>query len=59
MTGDVNPAHVDEEYARNDMFHGIIARGMWGASLISTLLGTRPPGLGRSTWSRRCASAIR
>jgi phosphate acetyltransferase len=28
------------------MFHKIIAHGMWGASLISTLLGTRPPGPG-------------
>ncbi|MFZ0376264.1 MAG: MaoC/PaaZ C-terminal domain-containing protein [Solirubrobacteraceae bacterium] len=46
MSGDVNPAHVDEEYARNDMFHGIVAHGMWGASLISALLGTRLPGPG-------------
>jgi phosphotransacetylase/acyl dehydratase len=46
MSGDVNPAHVDEEYARSDLFHKIIAHGMWGASLISTLLGTRLPGPG-------------
>ncbi len=46
MSGDVNPAHLDEEYARSDMFHKIIAHGMWGASLISTLLGTRLPGPG-------------
>jgi acyl dehydratase len=46
MSGDVNPAHVDEEYARSDMFHAIVAHGMWGASLISTLLGTRLPGPG-------------
>ncbi|MGO9958338.1 MAG: bifunctional enoyl-CoA hydratase/phosphate acetyltransferase [Solirubrobacteraceae bacterium] len=46
MSGDVNPAHVDDEYARSDMFHKIIAHGMWGASLISTLLGTRLPGPG-------------
>jgi acyl dehydratase len=46
MSGDVNPAHVDEEYARGDRFHGIVAHGMWGASLISTLLGTRLPGPG-------------
>jgi phosphate acetyltransferase/phosphate butyryltransferase len=25
MSGDVNPAHVDEEYAKSDMFHTIIA----------------------------------
>ncbi len=46
MSGDVNPAHVDEDYAKSDMFHKIIAHGMWGASLISTLLGTRLPGPG-------------
>jgi phosphate acetyltransferase/phosphate butyryltransferase len=46
MSGDVNPAHVDEEYARSDLFHKIIAHGMWSASLISTLLGTRLPGPG-------------
>jgi phosphate acetyltransferase len=46
MSGDVNPAHVDEDYAHSDMFHEIIAHGMWGASLISALLGTRLPGPG-------------
>jgi len=46
MSGDVNPAHVDDEYARSDMFHKIVAHGMWGASLISTLLGTKLPGPG-------------
>jgi phosphate acetyltransferase len=46
MSGDVNPAHVDEEYAHSDMFHTIIGHGMWGASLISTLLGTKLPGPG-------------
>jgi phosphotransacetylase/acyl dehydratase len=46
MSGDVNPAHVDEEYAKSDMFHKIIAHGMWGGSLISTLLGTKLPGPG-------------
>ena len=46
MSGDINPTHVDEEYARSDMFHKIIAHGMWGASLISTVLGTKLPGPG-------------
>lgn len=46
MSGDVNPAHVDEEYARSDIFHTIIAHGMWGGALISTLLGTKLPGPG-------------
>ena len=46
MSGDVNPAHVDKEYAKSDMFHKIIAHGMWGGSLISTVLGTQLPGPG-------------
>ena len=46
MSGDVNPAHVDEEFARSDMFHKVIAHGMWGAALISTVLGTELPGPG-------------
>lgn len=46
MSGDINPAHVDAEYAKDDMFHKIIAQGMWGASLISTVLGTELPGPG-------------
>ena len=46
MSGDINPAHVDEEYARDSLFHGQIAHGMWGGALISTLLGTRLPGPG-------------
>jgi acyl dehydratase len=46
MSGDVNPAHVDQEFATSDPFHRIVAHGMWGAALISTLLGTRLPGPG-------------
>jgi phosphate acetyltransferase len=46
MSGDVNPAHVDPEYARSTQFHGIIAHGMWGAALISTVIGTEFPGPG-------------
>ncbi len=46
VSGDVNPAHVDALYAKSTRFHGIIAHGMLGASLISTVLGTRFPGPG-------------
>lgn len=46
MSGDMNPAHVDADYARNDMFHQIIAHGMWGGALISAVLGTELPGPG-------------
>jgi phosphate acetyltransferase/phosphate butyryltransferase len=46
MSGDVNPAHLDEEYAKSDMFHKVIAHGMWTGALISTVLGTQLPGPG-------------
>jgi phosphotransacetylase/acyl dehydratase len=46
MSGDVNPAHVDEVFAKSDIFHKIVAHGMWGGALISTVLGTLLPGPG-------------
>lgn len=46
MSGDVNPAHVDPEYAQKDVFHKVIAHGMWGGALISSVLGTKLPGPG-------------
>ena len=46
MSGDINPAHVDEDFAKSDLFHKVVAHGMWGASLISTVLGTQLPGPG-------------
>jgi phosphotransacetylase/acyl dehydratase len=46
ITGDVNPAHVDADFAKTDFFHHIVAHGMWGGSLISGVLGTELPGPG-------------
>lgn len=46
MSGDVNPAHVDAEFAQSDLFHKVIAHGMWGGALISAVLGTELPGPG-------------
>lgn len=46
VSGDVNPAHMDEHYAENSFFHGIIGHGMWSGGLLSTLLGTVLPGPG-------------
>jgi len=46
MSGDVNPAHVDPEFAKSDMFHKVVAHGMWGGALFSTVLGTELPGPG-------------
>ena len=46
MSGDVNPTHVDVEYARSSEFREVVAHGMWSGTLISTLLGTEYPGPG-------------
>lgn len=46
VTGDINPAHVDEAYARESIFHGKVAHGILTASLISAVLGTELPGPG-------------
>lgn len=46
MSGDINPAHVDPDFAKSDIFHGVVGHGMWSGALISTLLGTVLPGPG-------------
>jgi enoyl-[acyl-carrier protein] reductase I len=46
VSGDVNPSHLDPEFAETQMFAGIVAHGMWGGALISAVLGTEFPGPG-------------
>jgi phosphate acetyltransferase len=46
ISGDINPAHLDPEYASTDMFHHIISQGVLTAGLISAVLGTKLPGPG-------------
>lgn len=46
ITGDFNPAHVDEEYARGTFFGTRIAHGMLTAGFISAVLGCQLPGPG-------------
>lgn len=45
-TGDMNPAHMDDDYAKNSLFKTRIAHGMLGTSLISACLGMDLPGPG-------------
>lgn len=46
VTGDLNPAHVDQVWAEGTRFKGRIAHGMLSAGLISAVLGMRLPGPG-------------
>lgn len=46
LSGDTNPIHLDENYARETRFQGRILHGMLVASLISSVLGTKLPGPG-------------
>lgn len=46
ITGDTNPVHLDEEYARSSRFGQRVAHGMLTASLISAVIGTKLPGAG-------------
>jgi 3-hydroxybutyryl-CoA dehydratase len=46
VSGDNNPLHIDEDYAKTTMFKGRIAHGMLGAAFISKVFGTQMPGKG-------------
>ena len=46
VSGDTNPVHINDDFARHTRFQSRIAHGMLTASLISTVLGTRLPGPG-------------
>ena len=46
LSGDLNPAHINEEYAKGTRFGGRIAHGMLSAGLISAVIGMQLPGPG-------------
>lgn len=46
ITGDLNPAHIDQQYAEKTRFGGRIAHGMLSAGLISAVIGMQLPGPG-------------
>ncbi|MFD2228716.1 MaoC/PaaZ C-terminal domain-containing protein [Alkalimarinus sediminis] len=46
VSGDVNPVHLDKDYASKSLFKERIAHGMWSGALISAALATVIPGPG-------------
>ena len=46
VTGDFNPAHIDDEYAKASIFKSRIAHGMLSAGFISATLAMKLPGPG-------------
>lgn len=46
ITGDLNPAHVNEVYAKSTFFKTRIAHGMLTAGFISAIIGCQLPGPG-------------
>ena len=46
LVRDKNPIHLDDEFAKKSQFGKRIVHGMFGASLISAVLGMKLPGPG-------------
>jgi 3-hydroxybutyryl-CoA dehydratase len=46
VSGDLNPAHINEAYAQNTFFKTRIAHGMLSAAFISAAIGMQLPGPG-------------
>jgi len=46
VSGDINPVHLNEEFAKQTIFKGRIAHGMHTAGLISAALAMKLPGPG-------------
>lgn len=45
-SGDINPVHLDEDYAKQTPFGQRIAHGMWSGAIISAAIATTLPGPG-------------
>ena len=46
ISGDVNPLHLDDNYAKNTIFNGRVAHGILVSGLISAVIANKLPGEG-------------
>lgn len=46
VSGDINPVHVDPNFAKSTIFKQRVVHGMFTASMISALLANELPGIG-------------
>ena len=46
LSGDLNPAQLDADYAKASPCHGVVANGLWAATLVSAVLSNEYPGPG-------------
>jgi len=46
LSGDNNPIHLDDEYAKESIFKKRIVHGLFAASIFSRIIGTKFPGEG-------------
>lgn len=58
LTGDFNPLHVDEDFAKKTMFQKPVVHGMLSASFISTMIGMCLPG-GGALWISQALDFLR
>ena len=52
LSGDLNPVHINQEFASGTQFKDRIAHGMISAGLISAALGMKLPGTG-TIWTKQ------
>jgi phosphate acetyltransferase len=46
ISGDLNPTHIDAEFAHASQFREVVGHSLWGGVLISAILGNELPGPG-------------
>ncbi|MBC7075093.1 MAG: MaoC family dehydratase [Syntrophomonadaceae bacterium] len=54
VTGDMNPVHINREFAKGTIFSQRIAHGILSVGLISNVLGTQLPGPGAVYVRQEC-----